>query len=119
MASPANQPPPPARNRADGLSAEEVRKVAKLARLTLSDEQVERSRRELGAILHYVDRLSTLDLKDVEPLASPLEIGGRLGADVEGESLPTEALLRMAPAAAFDAFVKVPKVLGSAGGGSA
>ncbi len=116
MASPADQPTPPPPKRAEALSAADVRKVAKLARLTLSDQQVERSRRDLGAILHYVERLSTLDLKNVEPLASPLEMGGRLGADVEGESLPTEALLRMAPAAAFDAFVKVPKVLGTAGG---
>lgn len=97
------------------LSAEQVRKVAKLARLGLSEEQVELYREQLGAVLAYVERLRELDLADVEPLANPVEESNRLRADEPSQGLNQQTLVEMAPAAA-GSFVAVPRILGDAGG---
>jgi aspartyl-tRNA(Asn)/glutamyl-tRNA(Gln) amidotransferase subunit C len=97
------------------LSAAEVRKVARLARLDLSDDQVEQYRAQLSAVLGYVDRLRTLDLSGVEPMSHPGGQVNRLDDDVPHDPLPTEALMRMAPAR-MEPFVEVPKVIGEGGG---
>lgn len=97
------------------LSAEQVRKVARLARLGLSDQQVELYREQLGAVLAYVERLRELDLADVEPLANPVEEPNRLRPDEPLQGLDQKALLQMAPATA-EAYVAVPRILGDAGG---
>lgn len=97
------------------LSAEQVRKVARLARLGLSEEQVERYREQLGAVLAYVQRLQELDLTDVEPLANTVEEPNRLRPDQPSQGISQQTLIEMAPAAA-DAFVAVPRILGDAGG---
>lgn len=97
------------------LTAAEVRKVAHLARLRLTPEQVEEQRAKLGAVLGYVDRLRELDLEGVEPMTTPFDASNRLAADVPEPSLPTETLMKMAPASS-PPFIVVPKVLGDAGG---
>jgi aspartyl-tRNA(Asn)/glutamyl-tRNA(Gln) amidotransferase subunit C len=97
------------------LSAEQVRKVARLARLGLSDEQVEQYRGQLAAVLAYVERLRDLDLSDVEPLANPVEEVNRLRADEPGPTLPRQTLLEMAPCT-DGPFVAVPKVIGGGDG---
>jgi aspartyl-tRNA(Asn)/glutamyl-tRNA(Gln) amidotransferase subunit C len=99
------------------LSDTEVRKVARLARLALSDEQVHAMRTQLAAILGYIERLRGLDLAGVEPMA---HVGGgeatnRLDDDVPGPTLSNADLMRMAPDA-MEPFIKVPKVLGDGGG---
>lgn len=98
------------------LTTEQVRKVAKLARLALNDAQVEEYRAKLGAVLSYMERLRTLDLEKVEPLTHPLEAGNRLDDDVVGETVANEVFMKMAPAA-MPPFLKVPKVLGGLGDG--
>lgn len=101
----------------EALSAEQVRKVAKLARLALSDAQVEDYRGKLGAVLGYMERLRSLDLSKVEPLTHPLETVNRLEADEPGGTLSNEAFMKIAPAGgAMPPFLKVPKVLGEEGG---
>ena len=55
------------------ITKEQVLHVARLARLELSDEEVERMREQLSAILEAVGKVSELDLADVEPTAHPLE----------------------------------------------
>jgi aspartyl-tRNA(Asn)/glutamyl-tRNA(Gln) amidotransferase subunit C len=97
------------------LTAAQVRKVASLAKLELGDAEVERLRGELGAILGYAQRLQGLNLDDVEPLTTPLEMTGPMAADVVSGVLPPEVLHAMAPAT-DGPFVKVPKVLGDGGG---
>jgi aspartyl-tRNA(Asn)/glutamyl-tRNA(Gln) amidotransferase subunit C len=54
------------------LSEEEVRHIADLANLQLSDEEVHRMSKDLGGILTYVDQLSELDIRSVEPMAQVL-----------------------------------------------
>lgn len=97
------------------LSDADVRKVAALARLALSDEQVAGSRTDLAGVLGYMDRLGALDLAGVEPMTTPVEQVNRLGADEPGPLLPNSVLMSMAPASA-PPFVTVPKVLGDASG---
>lgn len=110
MPDPASNPakPPP-------LSDADVRKVAALARLALTDEQIAGSRADLAGVLGYMDRLGALDLTGVEPMTTPVEQVNRLGADEPGPVLPNAALMSMAPATA-PPYVTVPKVLGEGSG---
>ena len=99
------------------LSPQDVRHVAKLARLHLSDEQVERYRDQLSNVLLYVAKISELDVRDVEPMAHPIEITNRLDDDevTPRTSMPLEHLIMNAPAVE-DRFLAVPKVLDDSGG---
>lgn len=102
----------------EALSLQAVHKVAKLARLRPTPEQAERYRGQLSSILTYIDRLRALNLDGVEPMASPLDSASPLGADKPGPTLPTSALMKIAPDT-MPPFIKVPKVLGDGGGGGA
>ena len=99
------------------LTAEEVRHVAKLARLRLSDPHVAEYRSQLSSVLDHIAMLERLDVSDVEPMAHPLDITNRLADDEIEAPLPLEALLRNAPAVE-GRLLAVPKVLDT-GGGSA
>ena len=92
------------------LTAETVRKVAKLARLKLSESEVERFTGQLGAVLGYVDVLNELNTEGVEPLAHPLEIVDVLRDDMPKASLPREAALSNAPKSDGKYFL-VPQIL--------
>lgn len=88
----------------------QVRHVAKLARLDLTDEEVTRFSTQLSAILDYMEKLNELDTDSVEPLAHCLPIHNIFREDVVTESLDTELALRNAPQH-FENFFKVPKIL--------
>src|SRR5688572_10756303 len=91
------------------LWLDQVRKVASLARLELSEDDLARMQRELSAILDYVDQLQQLDTDGVEPLAHPLPVRNVFRADEPAPSLPVDEALRNAPARAGDYFA-VPAV---------
>ena len=97
------------------LTIEETRHVAHLARLNLSDEELESCRHDLIAILDHVATLGDLDLTDVEPMAHPGDQTNRMDSDEVRPSFKVEQVLRMAPATEGD-FIAVPKVLGDTGG---
>jgi aspartyl-tRNA(Asn)/glutamyl-tRNA(Gln) amidotransferase subunit C len=109
--SPTGQTPPAS----PALTDADVRKVARLARLRIDDDQVPHYRARLSSILNYVEQLRSLDLTDVEPLSTPLEMTGRLDADKPGETIDNATLMRMAPDK-LEPFIRVPKVLGDGGG---
>jgi aspartyl-tRNA(Asn)/glutamyl-tRNA(Gln) amidotransferase subunit C len=92
------------------IDAEQVRKVAKLARLELSEAEVEEFTDQLGAILEYVEKMNELDIADVEPLAHCLPISNVFRTDEVKPSLGTEATLANAPQR-DGPFFKVPKIL--------
>jgi aspartyl-tRNA(Asn)/glutamyl-tRNA(Gln) amidotransferase subunit C len=92
------------------ISAEQVRKVAKLARLELTDAEVEEFTGQLGAILEYVEKMNELDTTDVEPLAHCLPITNVFRTDEVHESLGTEKTLANAPQQDGSFFI-VPKIL--------
>jgi aspartyl-tRNA(Asn)/glutamyl-tRNA(Gln) amidotransferase subunit C len=89
------------------IEREQVLHVAKLARLGLSEEEVERMAGELSGILEHVDRIAELDLDDVEPTTHVVELENVLRADLPHRSLPAEVALAQAPDPADDAF-RVP-----------
>jgi aspartyl-tRNA(Asn)/glutamyl-tRNA(Gln) amidotransferase subunit C len=91
------------------LSLDQVRKVARLARLELAEDDLARMQRELSAILDYVDLLRKLNTDGVEPLAHPLPVQNVFRPDEPVPSLPVDDALRNAPARADDYFA-VPAV---------
>jgi aspartyl-tRNA(Asn)/glutamyl-tRNA(Gln) amidotransferase subunit C len=97
------------------LSEAYVRKVAKLARLALTDEQVRLYQGQLSAVLGYVERLGELDLEGVDPLANVGETVNAFRNDEPGTMLSNASLMELAPDAT-PPFVKVPKVIGDGGG---
>ncbi len=95
---------------AEKLDVQQVRKVAKLARLDLTDQEIGEFTTQLGAILEYVEKMNELDTSDVEPLAHCLPVHNVFRDDQICPSLGTEKALANAPDRDGD-FFKVPKIL--------
>jgi aspartyl-tRNA(Asn)/glutamyl-tRNA(Gln) amidotransferase subunit C len=89
------------------IDREQVLHVAKLARLRLTDEEVERMCGELSHILEHVEKIGELDLADVAPTTHVVELENVLRADEPRPSLPREKALERAPDATDDGF-RVP-----------
>ena len=92
------------------ISREEVLHVARLARLALTEEEVERITGELGAILDAVSIVSELDLSDVPPTSHPLELVNVWDEDEPRPSLPLDDVFANAPAREGDSFRVPPTV---------
>jgi aspartyl-tRNA(Asn)/glutamyl-tRNA(Gln) amidotransferase subunit C len=89
------------------ISRDEVLHVARLARLELTDDEIERFTEQLSAILEAVAKVSELDLSDVEPTAHPLDLVNVWAEDEPQPSLPVDEALANAPDR-HDGFFKVP-----------
>ena len=89
------------------IEREQVLHVAKLARLSFSDEEVDRLAPELSKIVEYVEQMDRLELEGVEPTSHVVELQNVLREDVPRESLPKERALEQAPDAADGGF-RVP-----------
>ena len=72
------------------ITREDVLHVARLARLELAGDEVERMREQLSAILEAVGKVAELDLEGVEPTAHPLDLVNVLAEDEPRPSLPRE-----------------------------
>ena len=96
------------------LTEQDVIKVASLARLQLSDEEVESFTSQLADVLSYVELLGELDVSGVEPMAHAVEQRNILRDDVVQESLTPDEALRNAPKSDGRYFM-VPPVLADAG----
>jgi len=79
------------------IEREQVLHVAKLARLGLSEEEVETMAGELSGILEHVDRIAELDLEGVEPTSHVVELENVLRADEPRPSWPRDTVLEQAP----------------------
>jgi len=93
----------------------QVRKVAKLSRLELTEAEVEEFTGQLSAILDYMEKMNELDTTNVEPLAHCLPISNVFRDDCVKESLGTEKTLSNAPQRDGQ-FFKVPKILDDSSG---
>ena len=93
----------------------QVRKVAKLSRLDLTEAEVEEFTGQLSAILDYVEKMNELDTTNVEPLAHCLPVSNVFREDSVKESLGTENTLANAPQRDGE-FFKVPKILDDSSG---
>jgi len=89
------------------IDRDQVLHVAKLARLELSDEEVSTMASELSGILEHVDRISELDLADVEPTSHVVALENVLRADEPRPSLDRDRALANAPDPIDGAF-RVP-----------
>ena len=79
------------------IDRDQVLHVARLARLELSDAEVERMASELSGILEHVERFSELDLDETEPTSHVVELENVLRADEPRPSWPRERVLEQAP----------------------
>jgi aspartyl-tRNA(Asn)/glutamyl-tRNA(Gln) amidotransferase subunit C len=89
------------------IEKDQVLHVAKLARLKLSDAEVETMAGELSGILEHVDRIAALDLEDVPPTSHVVELENVWRADEPRESLDRDVALASAPDPVDGAF-RVP-----------
>ena len=92
------------------ISLDQVLHVAKLARLALREDQLTKLAPQLGAILQYVEQISKIDMKGVEPMAHALPLHNILREDIVEPSLPLEEVLKNAPET-DGTFFEVPKVI--------
>jgi aspartyl-tRNA(Asn)/glutamyl-tRNA(Gln) amidotransferase subunit C len=92
------------------LDADTVAKVAHLARLALTDRELEAMTAQLGHILDYVAQLQQVDTEGVEPLAHPLDVSNVFRNDESAPSLSPDEALANAPKRRGD-FFSVPAVL--------
>ena len=92
------------------ITADEVRKVAKLAKLTLSDPAIERMASDMDAMLAYVATLESLDTEGIVPTAHAVPMANAFRPDQPRPSLEREAVLAAAPKSANGTF-RVPKVI--------
>ena len=100
---------------AQKIDEAQVRKVAKLSRLELTETEVQEFTGQLSAILDYVEKMNELDTDNVEPLAHCLPISNVFREDRVKESLGVEKALANAPQR-DDHFFKVPKILDDSSG---
>ena len=92
------------------LTADDVRKVAKLARLEFSDAELAQFTEQLGNIVSFVEQLGAVDTTGVEPMAHPLEVHSVLRPDVQRDGLSRAQALANAPQH-DDEFFLVPPVM--------
>jgi aspartyl-tRNA(Asn)/glutamyl-tRNA(Gln) amidotransferase subunit C len=95
----------------DRLTRDDVAKVAQLARLELTDAELDLYTEQLGAVLDHADDVAALDLADVPPTAHPLPLVNVLRDDVVGPCADREEVLGQAPSVEDDRF-RVPAILG-------
>lgn len=96
------------------LSHDEVRHVARLARLELRDDEVERLSGELSAILDYAEQVGSVAADDVPPMTHPYPLQNVFRADEPGAPLDRDALLAAAPKREQDRFA-VPRIVAEEG----
>ena len=95
------------------ISADEVRHVARLARLELSDDEVKRLTSQLGSILGHAADIAALDVAAIPPTAHPFGLVNVLRADVVTASLDRSEVLSQAPKVVEQRF-GVPRIAGEA-----
>lgn len=95
------------------LSPEDVQKVATLARLKLSEDELQQVARQLGDVLDYVEVLNDVDVSDVEPMAHVADVANAFRNDEVRPGLPREESLSNAPKTDGKYFL-VPQILENA-----
>ncbi|MFA5354683.1 MAG: Asp-tRNA(Asn)/Glu-tRNA(Gln) amidotransferase subunit GatC [Thermodesulfovibrionales bacterium] len=92
------------------ITGDDVRHIARLARLHLAEEEVSTMGGQLNAIIEYVEQLGSLDTTDVEPTSHVLPLQNVMRDDAPRPSLLPEDALRNAPDPS-EAFYRVPKII--------
>lgn len=92
------------------LDEKTIRKVARLARIKVSDEDVARMTPQVGGIMKWIEQLDEVNTDNVAPLPSPVEMNLRLRPDVVDDGAMQDKVLANAPEA-LEGFYVVPKVV--------
>ena len=92
------------------ITSEEVKKIGRLSKLGISDQDAESYSQDLANIFELVGQLKSIDVDSITPLAHPLEMKQRLRADVVTEKNQRELFLSIAPAHAAGMYL-VPQVI--------
>jgi aspartyl-tRNA(Asn)/glutamyl-tRNA(Gln) amidotransferase subunit C len=95
------------------ISTADVAHVARLARLALTEDELERFTEQLGAVLDHARDVEALDTGDVPPTAHPLPLANVLRDDIVRPCLDRAEVLAQAPSVEEDRF-RVPRILGEA-----
>ncbi|QYG94554.1 Asp-tRNA(Asn)/Glu-tRNA(Gln) amidotransferase subunit GatC [Iamia sp. SCSIO 61187] len=98
---------------AERITRDDVAHVARLARLELSEDELETFTGQLAAVLEHAEDVEALDLADVPPTAHPLPLGNVFRKDEVGPTLRPEDVLAAAPSVEDGRF-RVPPILGEA-----
>lgn len=91
------------------INKEEVKHVAKLARLELTDEEVNKYSQQLGSILEYVEQMNEVDTTGIEPMPHAIPVYNVMREDVVKYEQTKEELMANAPFEE-DGFFRVPKI---------
>jgi aspartyl-tRNA(Asn)/glutamyl-tRNA(Gln) amidotransferase subunit C len=86
------------------IDSQQVLHVARLARLELTDDEVDKMVTELSGVLAHIEKIDELDLDGVEPTTHVVDVSGGLRPDVARPSLPRDVALANAPDVADDGF---------------
>ncbi len=92
------------------ITVADVQKISKLARIKITEKEVNHFHAELQKILNWVEQLEQVDTKDIEPCLSVLDIRAPMVEDVISDGYITGKIISNAPNAKLDFFV-VPKVV--------
>jgi len=92
------------------MERDEVLKVASLARLSLTDQEIDEFGRQLTQILDYVEALDEVDVDQAEPMPHAVDVRNVFRADERRDSLPRDAALSNAPKSDGSYFL-VPQIL--------
>jgi aspartyl-tRNA(Asn)/glutamyl-tRNA(Gln) amidotransferase subunit C len=98
---------------ASPISKSDVAHVARLARLALSDEELDRFTTQLAAVLEHAADIEALDIADVPATAHPLPLSNVFREDVPGPCLDRDEVLSQAPDVEDHRF-RIPRILGEA-----
>ncbi|TKC14790.1 Asp-tRNA(Asn)/Glu-tRNA(Gln) amidotransferase subunit GatC [Robertmurraya kyonggiensis] len=92
------------------ISAEEVKHVANLARLAVTEEEVQKFTQQLDKIISFAEQLNELDTENVEPTSHVLDMKNVMREDVPVKGLPREEVLKNAPEHE-NGQIKVPSII--------
>ena len=92
------------------IERKDVEHVARLARLALTDDELERMREQLNGILAYIEKLNELDTEGVEPTSHAVPMLNVMRDDEPGACLPRDEALANAPDRAGE-FFRVPRII--------
>jgi aspartyl-tRNA(Asn)/glutamyl-tRNA(Gln) amidotransferase subunit C len=92
------------------ISMDQVKHVANLARLAITEEEAEKLTQQLDAIISFAEELNELDTENVEPTSHVLELKNVLREDIPQKGLPREEVLKNAPEHQ-DGQIKVPAII--------
>jgi aspartyl-tRNA(Asn)/glutamyl-tRNA(Gln) amidotransferase subunit C len=92
------------------ISRDDVEHVARLARLALTPDELERMRAQLNAILVHIDALKAVDTAGVEPTSHAVPVINVMREDEPSPSLPADAMLANAPDRSGE-FFRVPRII--------